>query len=69
MTAFRHLIVPRSRFRLLAGADSIATYRFNSGTAQHTCCKVCGIRPFCIPRINPDGIDVNVPARRGTRAP
>jgi hypothetical protein len=60
MTGYLHLIVPRSRFRLVAGADSISTYRFNSGTAQHTFCKVCGIKPFYIPRSNPDGVDVNV---------
>jgi hypothetical protein len=28
--------------------------------AQHYFCKVCGIKPYYIPRSNPDGIDVNV---------
>jgi hypothetical protein len=59
MTGYLHLIVPSSRFKLLAGRDAITSYRFNSGTAEHTFCKVCGIKPFYVPRSNPDGIDVN----------
>jgi hypothetical protein len=57
---FLHLIVPRSRFRLVSGEDSLATYTFNTGVAKHTFCKVCGIKPFYTPRSNPDGVDVNV---------
>ena len=57
---FLHLIVPRSRFRLLRGGESLATYTFNTGVAKHTFCKTCGIKPFYIPRSNPDGVDVNV---------
>lgn len=60
MTGFLHLIVPASRFRLLAGADQLSVYTFNTGVARHTFCKVCGIKPFYTPRSNPDGIDVNV---------
>ena len=59
MAGYLHLIVPRSKFRLVAGEEAITTYRFNSGIAQHTFCKVCGIKPFYIPRSNPDGVDVN----------
>ncbi len=58
-SGFLHLIVPRSRFRLLSGEDKITTYRFNTGVAQHTFCSVCGIKPFYTPRSNPDGIDIN----------
>jgi len=57
---FLHLIVPRSRFRLLSGAESLTEYAFNTRRARHTFCKVCGIKPFYVPRSNPDGIDVNV---------
>jgi len=60
MTGFLHLIVPASRFRLLAGQDVIETYRFNTGVAQHTFCRICGVKPFYVPRSNPDGVDVNV---------
>jgi hypothetical protein len=57
---FLHLIVPRSRFRLLHGEDNITTYTFNTGVAKHTFCKTCGMKPFYVPRSNPDGVDVNV---------
>jgi len=60
MTGFLHLIVPPSRFRLLAGAESITTYTFNTGVAQHYFCKICGVRPYYVPRSNPDGFDINV---------
>jgi len=59
-SGFLHLIVPKSKFRLLAGEDSLTTYVFNTGTAKHTYCKICGIKAFYIPRSNPDGMDVNV---------
>ena len=57
---FLHLIVPRTRFRLLRGEENLTTYTFNTGVARHTFCKTCGIKPFYIPRSNPDGVDVNV---------
>ena len=60
MTAYLHLIVPRSRFALLAGEDELVTYTFNTGVAQHRFCRVCGIKSFYVPRSNPDGISVNV---------
>ena len=46
---FLHLIVPRSRFTLLCGQDSLVTYTFNTGVAKHYFCKVCGIKPFYVP--------------------
>jgi hypothetical protein len=57
---FVHLIVPPDRFTLLSGADSLSTYRFNTGIAKHTFCLVCGIHPFYTPRSHPDQVDVNV---------
>ncbi|MEJ2444109.1 MAG: hypothetical protein P8Y42_11725 [Exilibacterium sp.] len=60
MSGFLHLILPRSRFSLVEGEDFISTYTFNTGVAQHTFCKVCGIKPFYTPRSNPDGICINV---------
>jgi hypothetical protein len=38
----------------------MTTYTFNTKVAQHYFCRTCGIKPFYIPRSNPDGIDVNV---------
>jgi hypothetical protein len=57
---FLHLIVPQSKFKLLSGADNISIYTFGTGVAQHKFCKTCGVKPFYIPRSNPDGVDVNV---------
>ena len=58
--AYLHLIVPRDRFRLLAGDDALATYRFGTMTAQHHFCRHCGVASFYVPRSHPDRIDVNV---------
>jgi hypothetical protein len=60
MTGYLHLIVPKGRFRLLQGEDKLTTYSFNTGTAQHRFCSVCGIKSFYIPRSHPDGFSVNV---------
>jgi hypothetical protein len=59
-SGFLHLIVPRSRFRLLQGSADLATYTFNTGVAKHLFCKTCGIKSFYIPRSNPDGYSINV---------
>ena len=60
MTGFLHLIVPKSKFTLLSGEQNLSLYTFNTGVAKHYFCKTCGIKPFYIPRSNPDGVDVNV---------
>jgi hypothetical protein len=59
-TGYLHLIVPKSRFRLLAGGEMLTTYTFNTGVAQHLFCKACGIKSYYVPRSNPDGFSVNV---------
>jgi hypothetical protein len=59
-SGFLHLIVPKSKFRLLSPEENIATYTFNTGVARHLFCRICGIKPFYIPRSNPDGYDINV---------
>lgn len=55
-----HFIVPKSRFRLLTGADKITEYRFNTKVAVHCFCSVCGVQAFYSPRSNPDGCAVTV---------
>jgi hypothetical protein len=59
-SGFLHLIIPLSQFSLETGAESLTNYRFNTGVANHTFCKICGGKPFYTPRSNPDGIDINV---------
>ena len=59
-SGFVHLIVPKDRFRLLAGASALTEYRFNTGTARHLFCRTCGIKSFYVPRSHPDGYSVNL---------
>ena len=58
-SGYLHLIVSQSRFRLLRGEDSLATYTFNTGVARHLFCKVCGVKSFYVPRSHPDCYSVN----------
>jgi hypothetical protein len=58
-SAYLHLIVPQSRFRLLQGEEFLTTYTFGTGVAKHSFCKVCGIKSFYVPRSDPDGVSVN----------
>jgi hypothetical protein len=60
MSGFLHLIVARQRFTLLQGEDSLAEYRFNTGTARHLFCRNCGVKSFYVPRSHPEGYSVNV---------
>ncbi|HJT97557.1 MAG TPA: GFA family protein [Rhodanobacteraceae bacterium] len=60
MSGFLHLIVPASRFRLVAGEGALTEYTFNTGAAKHRFCSSCGVKSFYVPRSHPDGIDVNV---------
>jgi hypothetical protein len=58
---YLHLIVEQERFRVTQGNDQIATYKFNTGTAKHHFCSVCGVKSFYyVPRSKPDGYSVNV---------
>jgi hypothetical protein len=58
-SGYLHLVVPADRFRLLSGSDTLKTYSFNTHTAKHLFCSVCGIKSFYVPRSHPDGISVN----------
>ena len=59
MNGFLHLIVPKSRFRLVRGADILTTYTFATHSAKHLFCSRCGIKSFYVPRSHPDGFSVN----------
>jgi hypothetical protein len=56
---FMHLLVPRSDFRLVSGKDSLTSYQFNTRTANHLFCKVCGVKSFYVPRSHPNDFSVN----------
>ncbi len=59
-TAYLHWIVARADFTLLAGAEALSEYRFGTGVARHLFCRICGIKPFYVPRSDPDAYSVNL---------
>ena len=59
LTGYLHLIVPKARLRLVSGRESLTSYRFNTGVADHLFCSVCGIKSIYVPRSHPDGYSVN----------
>jgi hypothetical protein len=58
-SGYLHLIVPKERFKLVSGTEALTTYKFNTGTARHLFCSVCGVKSFYVPRSHPDGYSVN----------
>lgn len=54
-----------SGLTLLAGAEALATYRFNTKTAEHHFCSVCGIYTHHRRRSNPNEYGVNVACLAG----
>jgi hypothetical protein len=56
---FLHLLIPASQFRLVSGGDSLTSYEFNTRTAKHLFCKVCGVKSFYVPRSHPNDYSVN----------
>ena len=58
-SGYLHLTVPQSRFRLLSGSECLTSYQFNTATARHLFCSICGVKSFYVPRSHPDGMSVN----------
>lgn len=52
-------------FTVTQGEDNLATYRFNTGTAEHHFCKTCGIYTHHKRRSNPNQLGVNVACLEG----
>ncbi len=52
--------VHESQFELLAGEQHLSEYQFNSMTARHFFCQICGIYPFHRKRVTPDHFGINV---------
>jgi hypothetical protein len=52
-------------FRIVEGEDKIATYRFNTMSAEHHFCSVCGIYTHHKRRSNPGQLGVNVACLEG----
>lgn len=47
-------------FAITQGDDNLATYRFNTGTAEHHFCRTCGIYTHHKRRSNPNQLGVNI---------
>ena len=58
-SGYLHLIVSKSNFTLQSGEESITAYRFNTRTAEHLFCSICGVKSFYVPRSHPEGYSVN----------
>jgi hypothetical protein len=54
-----------AEFHLTQGEDQLATYRFNTGTAEHHFCRTCGIYTHHKRRSNPHQLGVNVACLEG----
>jgi hypothetical protein len=52
-------------FRITQGEDKLATYRFNTGVAEHHFCTNCGIYTHHKRRSNPNQLGVNVACLEG----
>lgn len=52
-------------FHITQGEDKLATYRFNTGVAEHHFCTVCGIYTHHKRRSNPNQLGVNVACLEG----
>jgi hypothetical protein len=59
MTDFIHIVVPHDDFELLSGRNSLASYRFGTGAAEHLFCRICGVKSFYQPRSHRDAWSVN----------
>ncbi|HFE3555056.1 TPA: GFA family protein [Enterobacter hormaechei] len=51
---------PLTGIKVTQGADALTEYRFNTGTARHFFCSICGIYTFHQRRSNPNEYGVNV---------
>jgi hypothetical protein len=52
-------------FRIAKGEDKLATYRFNTMSAEHHFCTLCGIYTHHKRRSNPQQLGVNVACLEG----
>ena len=58
-TNYLHLIIPQKYFKLLKGNDVLNTYKFNTNSAKHLFCKICGIKSYYQPRSHSNSYSIN----------
>jgi hypothetical protein len=59
MTGFLHVMVPHDQFQLITGRDTLSSYRFGTGAAEHLFCRLCGVKSFYQPRSHPEAWSLN----------
>lgn len=64
MTGYEHVFVPQGD-AAIDGEENLSLYRFGTGAAQHYFCKICGIKPFYIPKSHPEDYSVNLRCIKG----
>ena len=60
MKQLQRFVVNKKDFHLVSGDDSLAIYTFNTRTAKHKFCKICGVESFWIPKDHPEEVCVVV---------
>jgi hypothetical protein len=50
-SGYLHLVVAADCFKLLSGSEALTTYSFNTHTAKHLFCSVCGIKSEVAPLV------------------
>ena len=59
MSGFIHIFVAHEDFTLDEGGDTLTSYRFGTGAAEHLFCSRCGVKSFYQPRSHPESWSVN----------
>ena len=59
MTGYLHVMVSHDQFELLSGRNSLISYRFGTGAAEHLFCRHCGVKSFYQPRSHADAWSLN----------
>lgn len=59
-SGYLHLIVPRNSVHIREGRELLTTYTFNTSTAKHMFCRICGVKSYYVPRSHPTGYSINV---------
>jgi hypothetical protein len=57
--------VPLSGIRIIRGAEVLKLYQFNTRTARHYFCSICGIYTHHQRRMNPEECSLNVGCLEG----
>lgn len=60
--------VPADKFKMVAGEDNLADYRFNKKKIRHLFCKTCGVQPIgrgADPASDKDTVAINVRCLEG----